>query len=305
LRKPDDCTLTEGQREKVRAEAGRALREAGALGIFPTPVDRIMAVAKVEEVKDNVLDERFLAKMRANAGGAIKSALSKVIGLFHAKSGLVFIDHTLMKVRKTFVRLHESAHGFLPWQRSMYALVEDCEHALESDVAALFDREAGVFASEVLFQIDTFIEDAESREFSIWTPVRMSKDYGSSIYAAVRQYVSKHSKACAVLVLNLPEFVEGDGFRATLRRPIESSAFVSMFGKIKWRDTFTPDDRIGAMIPIGARKYSGKRQIPLTDMNGDTHECIAEAFTQGHQIFVLIHAVKTLSASRIILPKAS
>ncbi len=159
----------------------------------------------------------------------------------------------------------------------MYALVEDCQHALESELAALFDREASVVASEVLFQIDRFIQDAESREFSIWTPVRMSKDYGSSIYAAVRQYVSKNNRACAVLVLNMPELVDGHGFQASLRRPIESKAFVDLFGAIQWRDTFTPDDQIGAMIPVAGRKYSGKRQIRLTDRNGDKHECLAEA----------------------------
>lgn len=304
MRKPDDATLSVGQRAKVRAEAERALREAGAFGIFPTPVNRIMAVAKVEEVQDHVLDEGFLSKLRADAGGAIKSALSKVLGLFDAKAGLVFLDHTLMKVKKTFVRLHEAAHGFLPWQRSMYALVEDCEHALDSDVAALFDREASVFASEVLFQIDTFIEDARSREFSIWTPVRMSSAYGSSIYAAIRQYVAKHDKVCAVLVLNMPVLVEGDGFVSTLRRPIVSDSFLKTFGNELWADSYTPDDRIGAMIPVGGRKYSGKRTLPLTDLNGARHDCIAEAFTQGHQVFVLIHAVKTLSAKTIILPRA-
>jgi hypothetical protein len=304
VRKADDCSLTPGQRAKVRAEAERALREAGALGIFPTPVDRIMTVANVEEVPDNVFDDGFLAKMRANAGGAIKSAISKVIGLFQSKSGLVFINHALMKVKKTFVRLHEAAHGFLPWQRPMYALVEDCEQALDSDVAALFDREASVFASEVLFQLETFIQDAESREFSIWTPVRMSNTYGASIYAAIRQYVSKHNKACAVLVLNMPELIEGDGFRTTLRRAIESSAFIAQLGRVSWRETFTPDDQIGAMIPIG-RKYSGKRQIRLTDANGDKHECIAEAFTQGHQVFVLILVARALKSTTIILPAAS
>lgn len=86
MRKPDDATLSVGQRAKVRAEAERALREAGAFGIFPTPVDRIMSVAKVEEVQDHVLDEGFLAKLRADAGGAIKSALSKVLGIFHANT---------------------------------------------------------------------------------------------------------------------------------------------------------------------------------------------------------------------------
>jgi hypothetical protein len=209
-----------------------------------------------------------------------------------------------MKVKKTFVRLHEAAHGFLPWQRGIYALVEDCQHSIESEIAELFDREASAFASEVLFQLDAFIAEAHSREFSIWTPVRMSKDYGASIYASVRQYVSKNDKACAVLVLNMPELVEGDGFRATLRRPIMSDRFVEVFGNPSWRDVFTPNDEIGALVPVGpGRKYSGKRSLGLVDRNGDRHDCLAEAFTQGYQVFVLIHSVKTLTTTTIILPK--
>jgi hypothetical protein len=47
MRRPDDWTLTAGQRLRVRKEAERALREAGALGVFPTPMDRIMTVACV------------------------------------------------------------------------------------------------------------------------------------------------------------------------------------------------------------------------------------------------------------------
>ena len=262
MRKPNDSILTASQLVKVRAEAERALREGGALGVLPTPVEGIMAAANVQEVKENVLNESFVAKMRTAAGSALKSALSKVLGILQATTGLVFLDQTLMKVKKTFIRFHESAHGFLPWQRKMYAVVEDCKLTLESNVADLFDREANFFASEVLFQLDTFIEDAESREFSIWTPVRMSKEYGASIYASVRQYVSKNSRTCAVLVLNLPELIEGHGFQATLRRPIQSESFSEIFGNQQWNDVFTPDDPIGAMIPVG-RKYSGKRALSI------------------------------------------
>jgi len=154
-RRPDDSTLTPVQLAKVRNEAGRALREAGALGVLPTPIKDILAVAKVEEVQEDVLNESFLAKMRAKAGDAIKRALSKVMGLFDAAAGLVFIDQLLMPVKKRFVTLHEAGHGFLPWQRSMYKLVEDCDKALDPEAADLFDREANVFASEVLFQNDT------------------------------------------------------------------------------------------------------------------------------------------------------
>lgn len=308
MRRPDDCSLTLSQLARVRAEAERALHEAGAFGVFPTPVEQIMAVARIEEVKEDVLNPGFIAKLRAsveNAGGALKRAVNKVMGLFHASAGLVFLDQTLMAVKKRFVRLHESGHGFMPWQRPMYALVEDCDKALDAEAAELFDREANVFAAEVLFQLDTFRDVAEGEKFSIWTPVKLAKKFDASIYACVRQYVSKNHRACAVVVLNMPEFVEGDGLRATLRRPIQSPSFTTIFGAYGWKAAYTPDDDIGAMIPTGGYKSAGKRTLVLVDQNGDRHECIAESFTQTHQVFVLIHAVKTLAPQRVLLRVAS
>jgi Zn-dependent peptidase ImmA (M78 family) len=299
--------LTPGQWARVRKEAERALREAGALGVFPTPIAQIMAVAKVEEVKEDVLNPNFIAKLRAKAeqaGQAVKRALTKVIGLFHASAGLVFISKTLIAVKKRFVSLHEAGHGFMPWQRPMYALVEDCEKALDASTAELFDREANVFASEVLFQLDTFRDMAEGEAFEIWTPVNLARRFNASNYAAIRQYVSKSPRTCAVVVLNMPELVEGAGFRAELRRAIQSDGFTALFGAHAWKEAYTPDDPLGGLVPIGKRKASGKRSVGLKDRNGDLHDCIAESFSTGHNVFILIHALKTLSATRIYLPAA-
>ncbi|TAL35808.1 MAG: ImmA/IrrE family metallo-endopeptidase, partial [Phenylobacterium sp.] len=215
--KPDDSSLTPGQLARVRKEAERALREAGALGVFPTPIHLIMAAAKVEEVREDVLNPSFIARLRAKAGAAgeaIKRAAGKVLGLFHASEGLVFLNQTLIAVKKRFVRLHEAGHGFLPWQRPIYAVVEDCEKALDGSTAELFDREANVFASEVLFQLDAFSEMANDEPFEIWTPVKLARRFEASNYAAIRQFVAKNHRACAVVVLNMPELVEGYGFRA-------------------------------------------------------------------------------------------
>jgi hypothetical protein len=301
MHRPDDGSLTPGQLARVRREAERALREAGAFGIFPTPVDRIMSVAKVEEVTDEVLSPGFIAKMRAKAGDALKRAVSKVMGLFHATAGLVFLDQTLMAVKKRFVSLHEAAHGFLPWQRPMYAVVEDCEKALDVEAAELFDREANVFASEVLFQLDTFRDVAGGEAFGIFTPVKLAKSFGASIYASIRQYVSKNHRSCAVVVLNMPELMVGDGFRASLRRAIQSDTFTATFGQYAWKAYYTPDDDLGAVIPLGNRRASGKRSLVLVDRNGIRHECIIESFTQKYQVFILIHAVKTLTAIRLVV----
>lgn len=299
MRRPDDSTLTLGQLARVRQEAERALRQAGAFGVLPTPVAEIMRVARVQEIEEDVLNPSFVTRIigRAEkAGQVIKRALAKVIGLFCAVDGLIFIDRTLMAVRQRFVRLHESAHGFLPWQRPMYALVEDSEHALDPDTADLFDREANTFASEVLFQLDTFSDLAEEKPFDILTPVRLAKAFNVSNYAAIRQYVRKNRRICAVVVLNMPVLDTDVGFRATLRRVVMSDTFKVMFGDGRWAEVYTPDDDIGRLVPVNDRRMSGKRQLGLADANGTLHDCIAESFTTGYQVFVLIHVVRALTA---------
>jgi hypothetical protein len=305
--RPDDASLTPGQWAKVRKEAERALREAGALGVFPTPVDQIMSAARVTLVQEDVLNPGLVAKLREKAeqaGELVKRALSKVLGLFHASEGLVFLNQTMIAVKKRFVSLHEAGHGFLPWQRPMYAVVEDCEKALDASTAELFDREANVFASEVLFQLDTFHDMAEGEPFEIWTPVNLARRFDASNYAAIRQYVAKNHRACAVVVLNMPELVPGDGFQATLRRVIQSDSFTQFFGNLPWKEVYTPDDPIGALIPLGKRRSSGKRSIGLDDRNGVPHDCVAESFSTGHNIFILIHAVRALTTTRQLIKAA-
>lgn len=302
LKKQDDCQLTPSQYQNVRQEAVRALAAASAIGRFPTPVADVMAIANIQEVDEDVLNEGFILKMRKKAGSALKSALSKVIGLFDVKAGLVFIDRTLHKVKQTFVRLHEAGHGFLSWQRDLYSVVEECAQTIDPDIADLFDREANVFATEVLFQLDGFINEAESGHgFDILTPVKLSKKYGASIYSSIRQYVSKNHRTCAVLVLNPPKLIQGDGFQAEFRRFIPSDEFKRIFGEMAWPEVFTPDDKIGAIIPIG-RKMSGKRELTLKDRNGKETPCIAETFTQSWQVFVLICTVDSLEKPRIYIP---
>jgi len=304
MQRPDDSTLSLSQLARVRKEAERALREGSVLGILPTPVEQIMAVARVREVEEDMFNPSFIAKIMGKAektGQAIKRALSKVMGLFHASEGLVFLDQTLILVRKRFIRLHESAHGFLPWQRPMYAIVEDCEKSLDPETADLFDREANMFASEVLFQLDTFHDMAEQMPFEIKTPKNLARKFNASVYSSIRQYVAKNQRACAVVVLNMPEFEVGVGFRATLRRVVQSNSFKAMFYVHHWKDSYTPDDEIGALVPIGKQSSSGKQMLGITDANGTLHECVAESFTNTYQVFVLIHAVRTLTAKRILL----
>jgi hypothetical protein len=301
LRKPDDSTLSISQNARIQQEAKRILEQSEALGRFPTPVSDIMGVAKITLVPEDVLSIGFVERLRIKAGAALKRAITKVLGLFDAREGLVFIDKSVNEAKQTFLKLHETGHAFLPWQRGIYAVVEDCEKTLDPNVADLFDREANVFATEVLFQLDSFINEAKNYSFGIKAPLSLRKKYGASVYAAVRQYVSKNDLACIVLVLNPPELVDGDGFRATLRRVVASPLFTKTFGNIDWPGYFTPDHEIGAMIPLGSKKMSRPREIKLVDRNGICHECISEAFNSTYNVFILIHAVRPLNKMVFII----
>ncbi len=260
-----------------------------------------MSAAKVVVAPENVLDEGFLVRMRRKASSALKQALSKVLGIFDATARLVFVDQSLGTPKKTFIKLHEAGHGVLPWQRGLYAVVEDCEKSLAPDVAEAFDREANNFATEVLFQLDGFITEARDHSFGLKCPINLSRKYGASVYASLRQYVQKNERACIVIVLDPPEIASFDGFKAALRRVVSSPSFAEKFGQLALPAEFTPDDKIGSMVPLGNRRMTGPREIELTDRNGDRHECLAEAFKHPYNIFILICVKSALTKTTIFL----
>ncbi len=65
--------------------------------------------------------------------------------------------------RAAFLKLHEVGHDTLPWQRALgYA---DDDATLAPSVKRLFEQEANIAASHLLFQQDYF--DDVSRQYSI------------------------------------------------------------------------------------------------------------------------------------------
>lgn len=289
------------QYAQIQEHAKRALESADAIGVFPTPVAQIMAAEKITVDDKADLDEGYLAKLRKGAGNALKRAWQKVVGVFDTKGRVALIDKTIAAVKQTFIKLHELAHGFLPWQRDMYGVIEECNSTLDPDIADLFDREANLFAAEVLFQLESFTEEANCFDFGIKVPLKLARKYGASAYASIRRYVEKNPKACTVLVYEPPVPQDIDGFLCKFLRVSASDSFRTIFGDIEWPEVISPDDWIGAAVPVGKKRMTGRRRVQLTDRNGTTRTCIAEGFTQGYQVFILIQAVETLNVS-IFLP---
>jgi Zn-dependent peptidase ImmA (M78 family) len=303
--RPDDSLLSPDQLANVQRCADRFLRDGAAHGRFPTPISDLLAAAKLTVVDDEVLDENFLRRFMAKAKASvatIKSALTKVLGLLEAHDRLVVIDKGLPKPKLPFVTLHEAGHGTMPHQTKLYALMHDCERTLHPDIADLFEREANVFASEALFQGETFFEQAHDQPFGAKTAIALAKQFGASNYATFRRYVVTSPRACCLVVVEPAVLDNEGGFRAEVRRVIASRTFDTLYDAAKLAVTITRQHPLAVVVPLGAKRMVYPRGICLTDRSGGRRECIAEAFNTKHQILMLIRDTNPLTATTMIMP---
>lgn len=304
--KGDDSALTFRQLANVQRHADRLLLEAAAYGRFPTPVDDLLAAAKLEVVDDELLDDgllrRFLHKATIAGVAAFKSALSKVVGLFDAADRLVLIDKTLPRPRIPFVKLHEAGHGSLPHQSRVYALIHDCLQTLDPDTTDLFEREANVFASEVMFQRETFSRHAHEQEFGVKVPMGLAKQFGASNYATFRRYVGTNPRACCLIVLEPVQRMAIGNFTAEIRRIVASQSFNDIYDALRFGAKITERHALARAVPLG-RRFVYPREIALFDRNGDARECRVEAFDTTHQVLVLILDTKPFTRRSVVLPK--
>lgn len=304
--RPDDSLLDSQQLTTVQRHADRLLREAGAIGRYPTPIDDLLAAAKLILVDDELLDEGVLRQFMSRAAASIatiKSALSKVLGLFDANDRLVVIDACAPKPRIPFIKLHEAAHGTLPHQSKVYRLMHDCEKTLDPEIADLFEREANVFASEVLFQGEEFSQEARSHDFGIKVPMKLARKYGASNYATFRRYVITSPHVCCVVILEPPIYMPDRGVSAEVRRVVMSKSFAAIYDGKTLGSRVVPGHPLQPTVPACGKRLNFEREIVLIDRNCEERICHAEAFDTKHQVLVLIRDIGLRRRSGIILPR--
>lgn len=307
MSRPDDSLLNPQQLAVVQRYAQRLLHEASALGRFPTPIDDLVAAAKLTIVDDEVLTESFLKRLSKQVKSrfaTIKSALSKVLGLLESNDRLIIIDKNLPAPRIPFITLHETGHGTLPHQREAYGILQDCESTLDPEITDLFEREANVFASEVLFQGNLFSDEAHAHEFSIKTPMKLAVKYGASKYATFRRYVATNPHIACLVALNKITPSSDGGFTAEVRRVVASKSFNTIYDAKTLSSTVTESHVLGPVVPRYGRRLTSQTEIILLDRNKDRRLCMAEAFNSTHQILVLIRDVGRLPSTSIVMPAA-
>jgi Zn-dependent peptidase ImmA (M78 family) len=302
--KPDDSSLTPDQLRAVLKRAKQLLDRASVWERYPTPIADILEEAKLKVAPVSVFDPAsilaYIKNKTADAAHRIKHAIAKMFGVYDAEENVIHIDHTVKESKQNFLKLHETGHHEIPTHKKAFRFFQDCEKTLAPDIADLFEREANNFARYVLFQGDGFAKLAADCTFEIKTPIKLAKKFGASVYASAREFARTSQKACLVYILEPIEFVEGVGARAIVRRVEPSPAFRAQFG-CPDETVITLDHVLGQILPIG-RKMTRPRTLPIFDLNGTEHECVAEAFDTTFNVLLLVYPTRALTSTTIIMP---
>jgi hypothetical protein len=304
MTKPDDSSLAPHELVAVEKHARQLLDRAAAWNRLPTPIDDIVAAAKLQVAPKGIFDAasflEFVKKKTAAATHFLKAALSKVLGIYDANELIIHIDDSVGKTKQSFLKLHETGHHELPAHRKIYRLFQDCEQTLAPHVADQFEREANNFARFALFQGDTFKVRAADMAMGVRTPIDLAKIFGASVYASAREFARTHHKACVVYVLEPIVFIPGGGAKAQVRRIEPSPSFRAQFG-CPMDLMVDVDHALGDLLPI-RRKLTKPTQLVFHDRNGVDHECLGEAFDTTYNIILLIYPIKELTSTSILLP---
>lgn len=189
---PSDLPLDDQAREEIRRHALALLREADALGVRPTPLDRITEAAKLVESGELTLDVRDRRKLTERFGRWVEHAWSRLQGTFDFRSDAIWVKPDLHPMKQRFVLSHEIGHAILPAHKETFAYVDDYS-TLPPFARDLYEREANQAAVEILFQAGELTEEIDGSPVTLPRICDQSVAFGGSIVAAAR-YVAETSR---------------------------------------------------------------------------------------------------------------
>jgi hypothetical protein len=282
--------------DEIEKIARNILIASKAWGKFPTPVDEIAEFAELQiEMGINLSEvepDFFTTKFEF-----VKRALAKTLGILDRRKKTIYLDHSQIKSRKNFIKLHEVGHKACDWQSALGFIDDD--KTIDPDINDKFEREASFFASSALFQLERFDDEVLKLPLEIYSPLTLAKKFGGSNHAAIRRYVERSQKRLALLVLHKPE-INGE-FSAKIRNYFQSTKFTADFGEISWAN-----EKCGPEWPFIQDIQRGKKlhkagQIALKISSGEFVTFTYHFFNSSYNSFVFLLPLGEMIKSRTVI----
>src|SRR5260370_408478 len=135
MTKKDDSSLDPESLRAVEARTRKLLDRASAWDRFLTPVEDILQAARLQVAPTSAFDPirifSYIRRKTADAGNYLKSAISKVLGIYDADEYVIHIDGNVAKPKQTFLKLHETGHHEMPTHRKLFRFFQDCQKTLD------------------------------------------------------------------------------------------------------------------------------------------------------------------------------
>lgn len=185
--------------QEVSKYAKRALRAAGAVGKLPTPIDELLAAAKVGNLKiDEDVKENFSARLAGPATQAFKTMWQKIRGIADIRKRVTYVDENTSQPRILFAKGHELGHQVLPWHELNPGYFDD-DKILMGNAEEIFDAEANFFSAEVIFQGDNFTPMVRDYTVGFDTIFHLAERHGASYHATAWRYIEEQDEAVALI----------------------------------------------------------------------------------------------------------
>jgi transcriptional regulator with XRE-family HTH domain len=195
---PTDRVLAPEETKVIRDLSVALLREAGALGTFPTPLDELMGVAKLVLAGEIILTPGEKRSLLRRFGSHLDRAMRHMHGMLSYEQNAIWLASDLHLNKKRFVHAHELGHHILPLHRQLAYL--DNWETMDGDLRDACEREANQAAIEILAQGDRLREMADDSRLGVGLLERLSRQSEISLQATARR-ISEDSKRlrCAVI----------------------------------------------------------------------------------------------------------
>lgn len=220
----NDRRLEPQELKLIRDYSVELLREAEALGEFPTPLDRLMDVAKLVYAGEITLSPGQRRSLWSRFGDNLDRAMRHLRGVLSYEERSIWLADDLHPRKRRFVHAHEIGHHVLPFHKQIAYL--DNWETMDGELRDACEREANQAAIELLAQGDRMREMADDSKLSSFLLQSLSSQTQISLEATARR-ISEDSKRlrCTVIsyrakgsgALMPPHFYPSVGFEQRFR----------------------------------------------------------------------------------------
>jgi transcriptional regulator with XRE-family HTH domain len=196
---PSDLPLDAETVAEIRRYTVALLKEAGAVGERPTPLEDIREAARLVVAGEITLDPRDRNRLVERFGQWVNVAWKRLQGAFDYRASAIWLAPDLHEMKRRFVLSHEIGHAILPAHEKTFAYVDDFTR-LPPFARDMFEREANQAAVEILFQGGQATDEFDSSPPTLDEICRISTAFGASIISTARFVVETSKRPVAVAI---------------------------------------------------------------------------------------------------------